>query len=291
MPRRPEPEANFVIRPFQPNDMAQIHALLLEGLVYGPDSPRNIAIRRKALFAVGILLSFAGVAFAIGALTSTFNYPSHTALLFLAVLPVCAVGSAYVYIHTTITRFFLDLYARACATDLADVRAAYGVPDPDPQGREQSSGGFWVAVVDGDVGSAHESEKGEKVIGCIGLACSEYPSLSIRRMFVSVKHRRRGAGSALLCATVEHARCIAPPPPPDVSPLELTLDTSEFQPGAINLYMKHGFEQCGTFWMELGSLAGFPMPVKMLLFRKRVAGGGSVVLNENKGIWELAVGR
>lgn len=70
----------------------------------------------------------------------------------------------------------------------------------------------------------------------------------LRRMIVSMRHRRRRIASLLITATIDHARRHAPP-------LEtLDLETTEFQPGARKLYEKHGFSVVGSRIMRMGPL-------------------------------------
>jgi ribosomal protein S18 acetylase RimI-like enzyme len=80
----------------------------------------------------------------------------------------------------------------------------------------------------------------------------------MQRMFVSAAHRRRGIASVLLATATAHAQRI--------SLEELNLNTSEFQPAAVELYRSHGFEQTGTGVMYLGVL----LPMKMLYFHRKV---------------------
>jgi ribosomal protein S18 acetylase RimI-like enzyme len=79
-------------------------------------------------------------------------------------------------------------------------------------------------------------------------ASPDSSSGELRRMIVSMRHRRRRIASLLITATIDHARRHAPP-------LEtLDLETTEFQPGARKLYEKHGFAVVGSRIIRMGPL-------------------------------------
>jgi ribosomal protein S18 acetylase RimI-like enzyme len=177
---------------------------------------------------------------------------------------------------------FVDFCANARATDMADICHSYEVPipvdgvqAPVPQG----PAGFWVAAIE-----SPESKTSE-VVGYLGLgwcifyhasmwpdftsridyrggatAISDPSTGELRRMIVSMNHRRRKIGSLLMTAAMDHARRHMPP-------LEtLDLETSEFQPGARKLYEKYGFSFVGTRTLRSSPL--FSMTV--LRFRRRI---------------------
>ncbi|KAJ7142368.1 hypothetical protein C8R44DRAFT_865719 [Mycena epipterygia] len=235
------PGGEISILQFRKEDAEQVHALLLEGLVYAADSPRNVALRRYLYLLASLLV----LTFLL--LLVSIHPSTHRAGLLGALIVLCgAAGCAYIY--RSITQFFLHLCTAARATDIADISATYGVPLP---GQTQSSGAFWVAV----------DETTTRVVGCVGLKYDPRASGTLRRMFVSAGHRRRGIGSMLLVAAMAHARCISPE-------LELELETSEFQDAARRLYERHGFRLAGTRVMWLG--AGLPM--RMVRFERRMMG-------------------
>ncbi|KAF7328525.1 hypothetical protein MVEN_02539900 [Mycena venus] len=160
----------------------------------------------------------------------------------------------------TITRMFVHFCATARETDMADIPHSYEVPlsvDGIHLPLEQGPAGFWVAAIESP------DRKTSEVVGYLGLDYHANPDPSsgeLRRMIVSVNHRRRKIASLLITASIDHARRHAPP-------LEtLDLETTEFQPGARKLYENHGFSVVGTRIMRMGPL--FSMTV--LRLRRKV---------------------
>jgi GNAT superfamily N-acetyltransferase len=187
-------------------------------------------------------------------------------------IAICISSAAlFFYAHWSIKNFFLEVCAIALKADLADITAAYKLsphiyPKPDPNG-------FWVAV------SENSGQHYSQVIGFLGLGTSpqhlivltltlsllsaEYPvggdpsSAELRRMFISMHHRRRGVASQLIRTALSHAQQFNPPL------RTLVLETSEFQLAAQRLYEKHGFVFAERRVMRIGLLSS----VSMLRFR------------------------
>ncbi|KAJ7328040.1 acyl-CoA N-acyltransferase [Mycena albidolilacea] len=236
-----------------------------EGLVHGADSPCNVALRRNVgsriacicytLFVLGIwMLSGANNLSRAGGIT------------------ICVSSAAlFFYVRWSIKNFFLEVCAIALKADLADITAAYKLsppiyraqfpPKPDPNG-------FWVAV------SETSGQHCSQVIGFLGL---EYPvggdpsSAELRRMFISMHHRRRGIASQLIRTALSHAQQFNPPL------RTLVLETSEFQLAAQRLYEKHGFVFAERRVMRMGLLSS----VSLLRFRRNTGNTPSEVI---KGI-------
>ncbi|KAJ7690828.1 hypothetical protein B0H17DRAFT_1064013 [Mycena rosella] len=244
----------IIVRQFRPQDAPQVHALLIEGFAYGPESPCNTALRRNWSSRVACATY---VGFALGLVCLWNKNP----LLRLCGAIFC-VGAAglLVCVRRAIIQMFAVFCATARKTDMADIPASYEVPlsvdgiQPPP---EQGPGGFWIAAIDSP------DLKTSEVVSYLGLdyrANADPSSGELRRMIVSMHHRRRRIASLLITAAMEHAR--------HSPPLEsLDLETTEFQPGAQKLYENHGFSVVGSRVMRMGPL--FSMTV--LRFRRRLA--------------------
>ncbi|KAJ6537222.1 acyl-CoA N-acyltransferase [Mycena vulgaris] len=237
----------IVIRQFLAADAQQVHAILVEGLVHGVDSPRNTALRKILYSSVG-LVGVAGIVIGISCVAGSTDLGLR---ILGATLCLCGI-STFAYIQRTVTNFFGRLCTVARATDMADIAAAYGIPRAG--GSTQCCGGFWVAaIVSGD-------GVGSEIVGCIGLEYRPPGSGTLRRMFVSAAHRRRGIGRMLLDTAINHARRTSPPI------VKLELDTSEFQPAAMRFYEQHGFDIERTYCMSLGVF----LPMRMYMYSRRV---------------------
>ncbi|KAJ7868687.1 acyl-CoA N-acyltransferase [Mycena leptocephala] len=270
--KRADGGGKFIVRRFQPKDAPQVHALLVEGLVYGPDSPRNTALRRNLNSGVSCA-TYAGFVLGLGCICSC-----RSSFFQLVGIALCIVSLAlFLFVRRSITNMFLDVCATARTTDLADIAAFYTVPQPADRAQIASKhgpSGFWVAVL---ASAGHPSSQ---VVGFLGLGMSHIiyksrinPTSSppadcqkdaasssgeLRRMFVSMNHRRRGIGSQLISVALDHVRRLSPP-------LEtLELETSELQLVAQRLYEKHGFRLVGTRVMRMGVLSS----LTMLRFRR-----------------------
>ncbi|KAJ7794930.1 hypothetical protein B0H14DRAFT_2532659 [Mycena olivaceomarginata] len=252
----PRSGGDIIIRQFHPKDADQVHALLIEGLVYGPESPHNIAQTRNLSSRISCLAYF-GCALGLWCLCSR-----NIVLRISGGALSLGAAALFIYMRRSITKMFVKFCANARATDMEDICHSYDVPlsvdgvrSPPPQG----PAGFWVAAIE-----SHENKTSE-VVGYLGLdyrsgAAVNPSSGELRRMIVSMNHRRRKIGSLLITAAVDHARRHMPP-------LEtLDLETTEFQPGARKLYENHGFFLVGSRIMRMGPL--FSMTV--LRFRRRI---------------------
>ncbi|KAJ6611243.1 acyl-CoA N-acyltransferase [Mycena sp. CBHHK59/15] len=246
----PRPTNDIVVRQFRPEDAEQIHTMLVEGLVYGHDSPCNTA-RQRYLFRP---VSYAAyTAIALGALLFAHTLPAVPNATLKAVGALLALSGAalILYIRSSATAGFLAFCATARATDMADINASYGVPRLGEPPETQGPAGFWVAAI------------GTEVVGYLGLDYTASPdpaSGELRRMIVSTRHRRRGIGTLLIAAAVAHARTHSPPL------RELDLETTEFQPGAQTLYAGMGWARIGERWIIMGKV----VRVRVFRYRRRV---------------------
>ncbi|KAJ6458933.1 acyl-CoA N-acyltransferase [Mycena vitilis] len=250
----PRASGDIIIRRFQPRDAAQVHAMLVEGLVYGPESPHNTAQQRSFTSRVS-RVAYLGFALGIACLW-------RNTLAFRITGAALCLGAVAVFLHMrhSIRKVFNGFCATARETDMADIPTTYDVPislDGVHSPTTQGPGAFWVAAIESPVGKSSE------VVGYLGLdyrAIADPSFGELRRMIVSMKHRRRGIGSLLITAALDHARRHAPPYE------TLDLETTEFQPGARKLYENHGFVLVGTRIVRMGPL--FSMTV--LRLRRRV---------------------
>ncbi|KAJ7739234.1 hypothetical protein DFH07DRAFT_78715 [Mycena maculata] len=249
----PRSEGDIIIRQFQCRDAAQVHAMLIEGLVYGPESPRNVALRRNLSSPISCL---AYTGFGLGA--ACFMRQNYIFRIGGAALCLAA-ATLFICVRRSITKMFLDFCASARKTDMANIPKSYEVPLPlndvqpfPPQG----PGGFWVAAIESP------NQKTSEVVGYVGAdyhANTDPSSAELRRMIVSMRLRRRGIGSLLISAVIAHAQSLAPL-------LEtLELETTEFQPGPRKLYEKHGFSFVGTRVIRMPLFQ-----VTVLRFRRKV---------------------
>ncbi|KAJ7613525.1 acyl-CoA N-acyltransferase [Roridomyces roridus] len=243
----PRTGGDIIVRQFRPSDAPQIHAMLFEGLVYGPESPRNTALRRSLTSPRAYL---AYTAFALGLTTLSCSRRD----LRLAGGTLCTVSLLFMlYLWRAINNLFVNFCIGARKTDMADIAKSYEIPDDISA--EQGPGGFFVAAIE----SGEESE----VVGYLGLdyhANDDPTSGELRRMIVSARHRRRKIGSLLINAAMAHARSRSPPL------LTIDLETTEFQPGAQKLYTRHGFAVVGTRVVSVGVFQA-----TIFRFRRKVA--------------------
>ncbi|KAJ7620326.1 acyl-CoA N-acyltransferase [Roridomyces roridus] len=247
----PRAGGDIIVRQFRPSDAPQVHALLLEGLVYGPESPRNTALRRSLTRPVA-LLAYSGLL-----LGSATLYLSLNPILRVSGITICTASLALLlYFWHSIHIWFINYCLHARRTDMKDITKTYEIP-ADGSGLEQGPGGFFVAAI--------EDGKSSEVVGYLGLdyhVSSDPTSAEFRRMMVSSRHRRRRIASLLLGAAIAHARTRSPPL------LTLDLETTEFQPGARKLYERHGFEVVRSSLMTEGLF----FRARMLRLRRSVDG-------------------
>ncbi|KAJ7706504.1 hypothetical protein B0H16DRAFT_1746955 [Mycena metata] len=200
----PRPGGDVTIRQFQPRDAAQVHALLVEGLVYGPESPRNAALQQNLTRGISCV-SYLGVLLGLSCV-----WQQDLALRLAG--SVLALGSAalFTYVRKVTTKLFVDFCAKARETDMADIMHSYEIPVSADAA--QGPGGFWVAAIESP------DKKTSEVVGYLGFDYRVDPdptSGELRRMIVSMNHRRRKIGVAAhdggdrpcpeALATVDHA--------------------------------------------------------------------------------------
>ncbi|KAJ7155218.1 acyl-CoA N-acyltransferase [Mycena filopes] len=230
---------DIIIRQFQSRDAAQVHALLVEGLVWGPESPRNAALRRNFTRPLSCL-TYLGVLLGLGCCA----LQKKTALRVGGALLALGSATFFAHVRRMTTRMFVTVCATARETDMQDIARTYEIPRE--AGGVQGPGGFWVAAIDSPDGETSE------VVGYLGLGFLDYhvnadpTSGELRRMIVSMNHRRRRIGSLLITAAMDHARRHAPPL------TTIDLETSEFQPGAQKLYRNMGFRLVGDRRLRMG---------------------------------------
>ncbi len=106
---------------------------------------------------------------------------------------------------------FEDYIAQSLSEEIDRIPAYYG----------ERRGGFWVC------------EESRALCGMYGLERIDPRTAELRRMYVSLEHRRQGVAKALLA----HAEAIC-----RAAAIEtLTLSTSELQAAALELYRSSGF--------------------------------------------------
>ena len=86
---------------------------------------------------------------------------------------------------------------------------------------KERNGGFWVAVVDG------------QIAGMFGLEPSAEAAMELRRMYVDPTFRRRGIARTMLAFAEDECRRRDRP--------RMDLSTSELQPDALRLYRSSGY--------------------------------------------------
>ncbi|KAJ7091001.1 acyl-CoA N-acyltransferase [Mycena epipterygia] len=233
---RPRLRQDIVVRQFQLKDAAQVYALLEEGFVYGPESPRNTALQRNLSSPIACA-AYAGFSLGLGCLTLA----KENHLFQIGGATLClATATLFVWVRKSITDMFLGVCTTARTTDMGDIIKAYDIPVA--AGEPQGPGGFFVAVIESP------EHKSSEIVGYVGLdyhTNADPSSAEVRRMIVSMHHRRRGVGSVLMTAVLNHAQRLSPPL------TTLDLETTEFQPGPRKMYEKHGFSFVGTRVMRL----------------------------------------
>jgi hypothetical protein len=178
----PRPTGDIIIRQFQPKDAAQVHALLVEGLVYGrecrellssnyfiklhfnaADSPHNVAQRRNL---TGPISCVAYLSFALG-LGCLFR--RNLVLQIGGAALSLGATALFVYMRRTITGLFVHYCAVARETDMADIPQSYEVPlsiEGIESPQTQGPAGFWVAAIESP------NQKTSEVVGYLGLGGS-----------------------------------------------------------------------------------------------------------------------
>ncbi|CAK5263812.1 unnamed protein product [Mycena citricolor] len=244
-----EMSQRITIRPYRPSDHPHIRALLFEGFVTSKDSFTYVARRRfllKAPCLLGYLLSASGLGLGLVLTLRTPLLPLPPFLL--RVPPRAAIGAGALLfglgaamvgaIWTGIPRAIRHFCEKALRSDLAPGRDGI-------EGVYAAPGVFLVATmpVDGSKeGPEEEKPEEEEIVGYIGLACytsseksaSPLVTAEIRRMVVSARLRRRGISTQLMQRVIAHCETL--------SPIRVSLSTTEFQPMAKRLYEKLGWE-------------------------------------------------
>ncbi|KAJ6452031.1 hypothetical protein C8R47DRAFT_1329565 [Mycena vitilis] len=118
----PSSTGDIIIRQFQPTDAPQVHALLLEGLVYGPGSPYHAA-QRGYLSKPVMCFSYLAFALGLGSLAQR-NIAIRSAGTALSLMATVA----FLYARQSITKWFIGYCATARATDMSDIMACYKIP-------------------------------------------------------------------------------------------------------------------------------------------------------------------
>ncbi|KAF8652811.1 hypothetical protein AX16_004162 [Volvariella volvacea WC 439] len=230
------PDVELKLRCFRRSDGPAVKQLFLHGVVYGPNSPANIALKRtltepKSYIAYALI--------GAGTVLSVFSPPGPNLSLYRIGGAVLALGSSALFLlyRRMVLRSFLRYSEWSLKSDMSDIVERYGLKEVQGAKGGSDSGefvpvgpaGFWVVEkVEGGVG---------EIVGCAGLdvpggAGSREGEL--RRMMVSSSVRRMGIGGMLLNALEGHAR---------VHGLKsLQLMTTVFQPAARRLYEKFGWE-------------------------------------------------
>ncbi|KAF7351492.1 putative acetyltransferase protein [Mycena sanguinolenta] len=259
----PRPGGDVIIRQFLPKDADQLHALLVEGVVYGREFARirspfpelittilkrnRLATWRSGGISSAVFRSSRTVGGALG--LGSYVWSTNPAVRMAGgALALCATA-LFAYRRHSITKMFVHFCATARATDMADIPRTYEVPVSEdgtkPQSQPQGPSAFWVAVIESPDYNTSE------IVGYLGLdyhANSDPSTAELRRLTVSARHRRRKIASLLMSAALAHARLYRP------LLTTLELETSEFQPGARRLYENLGFSLVGSRIMRIGPL-------------------------------------
>ena len=112
------------------------------------------------------------------------------------------------------------------------------------------------------------AEDGGALIGFVQLGdapahVSEQPGdQELRRLYVTAHRQRRGSGTALLRAALDHPRAVEAP--------RIWLDVWVRNEGAQRLYRRHGFEVVGERTFEVAS--GAPTDVDLIMVRPQREG-------------------
>lgn len=126
-----------------------------------------------------------------------------------------------------VRRLFIDVNRSLAPPEMAEAfegyiqRSLHEEMDRVAAYYEERSGGFWVAVIGGDL------------MGMFGLESSEN-GVELRRMYTHPKARRRGVASRMLKRAEEEAQ--------RMGAAQLDLSTSDLQQAALSLYQSAGFE-------------------------------------------------
>ncbi|KAK1234176.1 hypothetical protein PQX77_002602 [Marasmius sp. AFHP31] len=251
----PPSKSKIHIRPYHPSDFDVVKQLFYDGMAYGPLTPATESTHAVYKHPYSLLLYLTG---ALSTL-SPFFFSSLSRVL--APLLGSGIVVAFLLWVPRQARKMMVAYCDQCMKeDMKDIVSHYGLK-PKPI-KHESGGGetrykyeptgkacFWVAEHQG------------QVVGCIGLGTSHSPTLraptpthphphphtdnndkshpspsvgELRRLSISSHHRNLGIASLLIKTLVSFAR--------ERGLSTLRLGTSSFQPAAVRLYRKHGWE-------------------------------------------------
>jgi len=169
---------------------------------------------------------------------------------------MACVGCLPVVLHRRYLRAaFMDYMKQSLGGDLANIANHYKLAgDFDETNGEQKGLGrigksaFWVAEL--DVDGAEPT-----IVGCIGLDAYSNPdetTAELRRVVVSPKHQRQGIAIQLVNAAVTHGK--------SQGIQSIFLTTSSYQPAAIKMYHKLGW--------ELQNITEIPIPLGKIRVHK-----------------------
>ncbi|KAL0578991.1 hypothetical protein V5O48_002986 [Marasmius crinis-equi] len=227
------------IRTYRPEDFPEVKRLFYEGMAYGPETPAVHSARAVRKSPVSIL------AYLTSALSIWFIHRTKRIPPRLRILGTLFAGgsilSYLLWIFRTSRKMMVAYCDQCLREDLKDITKHYqlapvqdGSGDYEPVG----AGCFWVAE------RQSESKNRPEIVGCIGLDNSDGSSVGeLRRLSVSRRERKSGIGSRLVQALTTFAQ------QKGLSSLRLT--TSQFQPAALNLYLKRGWEITKTVNFEV----------------------------------------
>ncbi|KAF8652797.1 hypothetical protein AX16_004150 [Volvariella volvacea WC 439] len=228
------------LRFFRRSDEAAVKQLFLHGMIYGPNSPCNAALKHTLTEPKAYIFY---ILIGAGTLLSIFSPPgpSSSFVTYRIGGAALALGSSALFLlyRHMVFRGFLGYCNASLGDDMRDIVERYGlreVRDAKGGAREgdfvpAGPAGFWVVEKLGEAGGVNE------IVGSVGLDVPEGPGSEegeLRRMMVSSSVRRSGIGGMLLTALESHARQNG------VKSIHLT--TTIFQPAARRLYEKFGWE-------------------------------------------------
>ncbi|KAK1229422.1 hypothetical protein PQX77_007519 [Marasmius sp. AFHP31] len=220
----PPSSSKVHIRSYHPSDFDVVKRLFYDGMAYGPLTPAIESTHAVYKHPYSLLLYLTG---ALSTL-SPFFFSSLSRVL--APLLGSGIVVAFLLWIPRQARKMMVAYCDQCMKeDMKDIVTHYGL-EPIQGGTKYEPTGkacFWVAEHQG------------QVVGCIGLDTDKsHPSLGsvgeLRRLSISSHHRNLGIASLLIKTLVSFAR--------ERGLSTLRLGTSSFQPAAVRLYRKHGWE-------------------------------------------------
>ncbi|KAF9460859.1 acyl-CoA N-acyltransferase [Collybia nuda] len=145
----------------------------------------------------------------------------------VAVTVASGVAEVWFWCYRRKIRHVFRVYVEdAHETDFQDIMGKFGLINcsGNPGSFLNGSSGFWVA------------EDGGEIVGFVGLDANvgEKGTAEVRRLVVSPYHHRRGVGTKLMDAVVQHAHMNGT--------VTLELITSDYNVGALSLYKKGGWQ-------------------------------------------------